>query len=151
MTDDLRALPIEQLLQRIAAAEPGPSAGSSAALATGLAAALLGKVARLSSGHAPEAERWVEQADRLRERALQLAQIDADVVVAMLTDSAAGSTDSISAPERIVDLAAEVADRAARMAADGNPRLRADARTAQWLAEAAVAAGTKIIESNRRV
>ncbi|WP_157683411.1 cyclodeaminase/cyclohydrolase family protein [Microlunatus soli] len=156
---------VGELLARMADRRPGPAAGSAAALAAGLAAALTGKVARLSHRQLADAEGLAERADRLRERAVELADADAAAVVAMITGrgpevdagaSAAGGAGTESGardaavvvPEEIGELAAELADLAKHLAVQGNPRLRADAVAAVRLAESARAIVHEIQRSN---
>lgn len=81
----LPSLPLAGLLTQMSSAKPGPAAGSAAAVTVGLAAALTGKTARLSSGYLPETETLVCAADSARDRALELAGADAAAVTAMLT------------------------------------------------------------------
>ncbi|SEO14910.1 Formiminotetrahydrofolate cyclodeaminase [Actinacidiphila rubida] len=68
-------------LERLAAREPAPGGGAAAALHAAQGAALLGMVARYTTGekygsHADEIERITLAADELRARALQLAEDD---------------------------------------------------------------------------
>lgn len=140
---------VGELLTRMADPRPGPSAGSAAALAAGLAAALIGKIARLSTRRLPDARELAERADRLRGRAVELADADAAAVVAMLArPDAEADPDAIAVPEEIGDLATELGTSARHLAATVNPWLRADALAAQQLAESAVAIIHEIRRSN---
>lgn len=148
------------LLQLMSAAEPGPAAGSAAALTAGLAAALLGKTARLSGEYLDDAGALATAADTLRERAQQLATDDADGVRAMLSGDTqppeaamvpdgTGPPDPNAIPRRIGELATDVPRLATHLATYANPTLLADAHTAGHLAWAARASTEAIIRSNQ--
>jgi methenyltetrahydrofolate cyclohydrolase len=158
---DLSGLPVHALLELMASARPDPAAGSAAALSAALAAALVGKAARLSRRHLDDAERLAEQADDLRGRALRLGQADAEAVASMgakvrpaSQDDARGAAardsvaDAIAVPREIGEVAAEVDRLAALLGEHGNPRLRADAQAAHHLAEAAARSSRAIVRSN---
>ncbi|HLS13042.1 MAG TPA: hypothetical protein VK095_00865 [Beutenbergiaceae bacterium] len=139
------------LLQLMSAAEPGPAAGSAAALTAGLAAALLGKTARLSGEYLDDAGALATAADTLREQAQQLATDDAEGVRAMLSGDTdpTGQPDPSATPRRIGELATDIAGLATHLATYGNPTLLADAHTAGHLARAARAGTEAIIRSNQ--
>lgn len=165
---------LEQLLHAMAGPPSGPAAGTAAATATGMAAALTAKTARRSVRYVAEARTISAHADNLRDRAVQLAAADAEAVAVMVAGSgernrAAGDAegtnpaqhsqpadaskppaDPIATPREIRALAAEVAELAERLAGQGNPRLHADAITAERLAAAAVAGCDAIEASNRK-
>jgi methenyltetrahydrofolate cyclohydrolase len=78
----MREQTIGGFLEQLAARVPAPGGGATAALHVAQGAALLGMVARYSTGdrylaHAAAIERIRDEADRLRRRALQLAEDDA--------------------------------------------------------------------------
>ncbi len=163
---------LEHLLEEMATGT-GPAAGSAAATAAAMAAALVAKTARRSRRHLTDADTLHSRADTLRARAMQLAGADADAVAQMLRGSRtadAGSVpkstrtghasdtpapadspvvDPIATPTAISRLAAQIMDVAAQLAEQGNPRLHADAVTAQHLAQAAVAGCDAILASNQ--
>lgn len=155
--------PLERLLARMATEKSGPAAGSAAASAVGMAAALVAKTARRSHRQLSDAAAISSRADTLLARALQLAEADADAVSGLIAEqagrdsgrSAAASsatrpvTDVNATPDEIGRLAAEVAELAADLSESGNPRLQADAVTAQRLAEAGGAGCAAILSSNR--
>lgn len=143
----LTSQPLEQVLGRMSAMEPGPAAGSAAAITAAIAAALLTKTARLSRQQLPGAQDLARTAEHLRERALELAQADADAVQALLTGGS-GPADPSAIPQRIGDLARELADLATRICADGKESLRADAAAAGHLARAAEETVGAIVASN---
>lgn len=144
---------LEGLLEQMADGRPGPSAGSAAGLAVAMAAALVGKAARLSHRHRADHDALATSADDLRGQALVLADTDARDVRAMLTGTGPGKDDDGGAdpsavPRRIAVLGQQVAELAASLAQSGNPALWADARTAEHLARAAVAGVDAIVRSN---
>jgi methenyltetrahydrofolate cyclohydrolase len=158
---DLSEWTVREVLDRMAAERPDPAAGSAAALAAALGAALVEKAARLSRRHLEDADRLVAQCEALRTRALALAEADASAVAEMSKavrpasyDEARGPAsegtvdDAIAVPREIGELAAEVDRLAAHLGEHGNPRLRADARAAHHLTEAAAATASAIVRSN---
>lgn len=85
---DLREEKISDFLARLADRVPAPGGGASAALHAAQAAALLGMVARYSTGekyatHKPAIERIITETDELRSLALQLAEDDAAAFTAV--------------------------------------------------------------------
>lgn len=124
-----------------------PACGSAAAVTVGLAAALAGKVARRSHAQLPDADQIAGRADELRQRAGELAGADAAAVTAMIHGSGP-APQARSLPVEIGEVAAEVVQLAARLAAHGNPALHADAVGAEHLAQAARAATEAIRASN---
>ena len=106
----LRDETIGDFLDQLAARVPAPGGGASAALHAAQAAALLGMVARYSTGekyagHAAVIERIAAESDGLRARALHLADDDAAAFTAV--------TDAYRLPRDTDD------DKAARTAAIG--------------------------------
>jgi formiminotetrahydrofolate cyclodeaminase len=157
---DLADQSLHDLLGLMASARPDPAAGSAAAVAAALGAALVGKAARLSHRHL-DAEGLADQADGLRMRAMELGEADARVVASMGAkvrpashDDARGSvargsvSDAIAVPREIGEVAAEVSRLAAYLGEHGNPRLHADAEAAHHLAEAATRTAEAIVRSN---
>ena len=116
----------------------------------------------------------VAEAERLRNSAAALIQADAESyrgVVAALRDQAgpgvtsqlpdpdpdperererirAALSEAATIPMEVLGLAAQTARLAARLAADGNPRLRGDAITAALLAEAGARAAAVLVSIN---
>lgn len=143
-----QSLPLADFLQRMSADRPAPAAGSAAAVTAGMAAALLGKAARLSRRQRDDADSLADSSDALRERALELAEADAAAVTAMFSAGGTGPSDPSAVPREIAELAAQVAQLAARLSEHVNPRLHADAVAAQHLAEAARASINTVMRSN---
>src|SRR6266571_3775758 len=144
---DLLELRLGEFLDEVASGDRTPGAGSVAALATALAAGLLGQVARASGAEWHEAGAIAAQAEALRERATRLAEENAKEYVAALTaraesapaseqrDFALGQAFARAAepPLRIAETAADVAQLALVVVRGGDPSLRADAATAAAL------------------
>ncbi|MEA2333386.1 MAG: hypothetical protein QOH58_3524 [Thermoleophilaceae bacterium] len=157
--------PLARLLDLVAAADPAPGAGSSAAVSAALGAALLEMTARLGLASADRAPGIPgdapERAQGLRERALELADRDmssyAPVLDAMRlppTDPAreqrlqAALAEASRTPLEIAELAAEAASLAARVTAASKPAVRGDALAGVLFAEAATVAAASLVEIN---
>ncbi len=123
---------ISDFLARLADRVPAPGGGASAALHAAQAAALLGMVARYSTGekyaeHKLTIERIITETDELRSRALQLADDDAVAFTAV--------TDAYQLPQD-TDAA-----RASRSAAIATALIGAGEPPAEVIAVAQVAVG----------
>jgi formiminotetrahydrofolate cyclodeaminase len=157
--------PLAALLDVVASTDPAPGGGSSAAVAAALAAALLEMSAGLELARERASEEVPkdapEQARRLRERALELADQDLSSYAPVLDalrlpagnpDRAerleAALTEASQAPLAIAEAAAETAGLAARVTAASNPALRGDALAGVLIAEAATAAAAALVEIN---
>lgn len=128
---------ISDFLEQLAAKIPAPGGGATAALHAGQGAALLGMVARYSTGekyraHAAVIDQVRSEADRLRGHALQLAKEDAEAftgvadayklpkatdaekavrslaIAEALVEAAKPPADTIAAAQRLVCLAEEL-------------------------------------------
>lgn len=166
------AQPVGDFLAALAARAPAPAGGSAAALAVALAAGLCAKTARLSARQltAERAEHLMTSAEQILAAAASL--IDADAlayreVIAQTRHAAsrapvssapadpepgagqAGLAAALSAaadvPLRVVELAADVTELAARLAIEGNPALRGDAITGALLAQAGARAAATLV------
>lgn len=124
-----------------------PGAGSSAAAAVGMAAALTEMAARFSDDE-PAAGR----AEALRARALQLGDDDAAAYAAVLGSSgeerAAALSRASDVPLAIADAAREVLALVASMVGRGNPNLRGEVLAAAELAEAGARAAATLVLIN---
>lgn len=158
---DYAAMPLGEFLEATAAAKPAPGGGGAAAVSVALAAALAGMSARLSEDYLAEAPDLAERADRLRERASQLASDDAEAYGGLIAarrlprgepeseDAVRRATEyATDVPLRIAEAAREAAGISARLATDGNPNLRGDAVTAASLAEAAARSAAELAAIN---
>ena len=155
--------PLGRLLGFVAAPDPAPGGGSSAAVAAALSAALLGMVAALEAareGAEVDAE-LAERAHRLRAEALDLADRDLSSYAPVLEAQrlpagdparpdalAAALTEASQTPLAIAENAAEVAELAASVTAVCRPALRGDALAGVLFAEAAATAAASLVEVN---
>jgi formiminotetrahydrofolate cyclodeaminase len=123
---------------------PAPASGSATAVTAALAAALAELTARFADD-----EEAREQAARLRERLLELADEDAEAYAEFM------ETKSESARNRTVDVPLELAEHAAAIAALADRLQRAvsvpvggDAAAAALLARAAAHIAARLVEIN---
>ena len=138
---------LSEVLARMSATEPGPAAGSAAAISAAMAAALVAKTARLSHRQLPDGAEVATSAQKLRERALDLAQADAAGVRAMITGEDPPD-DPSAIPQQIGAIARQVSDLATDVHTRGKASLRADAKAALNLARAAIDTIAAILASN---
>lgn len=149
---------VADFLAAVAAREPAPSAGAVLGVTLAGAAGLAAMAARFAG---PELAELAADADRLRHRLTELADADAAAFGEVLSARAlarheptrqarltAALTAATEVPAEIAGLGTEVLILAARLAADGNPNLAGDARTAARLAHAGVAAATDLVRIN---
>ena len=168
--------PVGEFLGSLSAGHAAPGGGSAAALAVALGASLCAMAARLSAQQLSglDIEFGVTEAERLRDSAASLVQADAVSyrrVVAALREQPgqdpgasghlkdpdaehrrlridAALSEAATIPMELLGLAAQTARLAARLAADGNPRLHGDAITAALLAEAGARAAAVLVSIN---
>jgi methenyltetrahydrofolate cyclohydrolase len=158
-TEELSALPLGEVLERLAARTPAPGGGSAAALACSLAAALVEMAAGFAD--APDAADRRSRAAELRARALELAQRDQlsyEPVLRALGrpaddverpgQLAAARAAAAAAPLAIAQVAADVARRAREAAEGAGRHVIGDCATAAVLAEAACRAAALLVETN---
>jgi methenyltetrahydrofolate cyclohydrolase len=156
-------LTLEEWLAELSGAAIVPAGGSGLAVAVAMAAALVGKVARVSKESWPAAAGVAAQADALLARAKPLGQIDAEAYLSALEarESTAGLTAdrrdweigrayaaAAEPPLEIARIAADVADLAAEVAGQAEPRVRADALAAAELAAAAARGAVSMVAVN---
>ena len=147
---------VGDLVDNVAARTPAPGAGAVTGLVAALSAALAQMVARFSD----DAE-TVAQCARLRRQVEPLADADGAAYERYLeavrlprdTDGRAEQmTATLSAatdvPLEMAEVAAGVAEHAARLARDGNPRLRGDALAGAFVAAAAARAAAALVAIN---
>lgn len=143
-----------RLLEAIASKEPAPASGSASAAVVATAAALLEKCARLSARTWDGSAEAHGLAHSLRLHAEELVEKDVQAYLGYVaaTRSGAGLASALSmtvdVPLEIVRAAAGASELADRLAAHGNPRLRADAVAAAILAGAAAQTATMLIRVN---
>lgn len=153
---------LDAFLDLVAAHKPAPGGGSAAAVTVSLAAALVAMAARYSVGELANADRLVDDADRLRRRAAGLADDDAEaygaVIAAYQADRQSGSADpqevrralrhAADVPLEVAEIGAATAVLAARLAAEGKRDVRGDATVALLLAEAATRSAAHLVTLN---
>ena len=145
----------------MAARQPAPGGGSSAAWACALAAALVEMAAAFApDGGRVEATSLAADARRLRDSALALAERElesyAPVLAALRSDPGperdrrlrAALSQAADAPLAVAGCAAEVAELGLAALTGGSEHLRGDAITGVLLAEAACAAAGRLVAIN---
>jgi len=155
-------LSVRELLDRASAEFPTPGAGSVAALTAALAAGLTEMAAR-SSSRWGEAASVCAQAAVLRERLEELAPANDEAYEHALaalnrpTELNSETRNQVigesleraaAVPLAITEAASDVADLAAYVAQEGDPRLRPDAAAAALLALGAARAAAHLVEIN---
>jgi len=153
--------PVRQFLDQVAARIPAPGGGGAAALTGALAAGLVAMAARFSAAQLPGAGELAGRADQLRHRAAGLVDADAEAYGAVLDAFAVPRTDerrgerirealerAAAIPQEMTEIAAQVAEMAAQLAAAGNPNLRGDSISAALLAEASARSAACLVDIN---
>ena len=157
---------LDQLADRV----PAPGGGAAAALHAAVGAALLGMVARYSTGegyaaHQETISRIITEADELRGIALRLAEADAEAFAAVTdayrmpksteADTAARSVALAQAlvgaawpPAQVIGIAGMVIDLAEALASIGNRNVASDVAAAAEAARAAAATARVNVEIN---
>jgi formiminotetrahydrofolate cyclodeaminase len=166
----MRNRTIKDFLEQLAARVPAPGGGAAAALSAAQGAALVGMVARYSTGekyaeHRETVERIIAESDELRTAALRLAEDDAAAFTAVAdayklpraTDeekaarSAAIAVSLIGAgrpPAAVIALAERVVVLAAELLPIGNPNVISDVAAASEAARAAATTARVNVEIN---
>lgn len=161
---------IGEFLDRLADRVPAPGGGAAAALQAALGAALLGMVARYTTGekyaeHSETIGRVIAEADELRSVALRLAEADAEAFAAVgeayklprSTDEekaarsaaiARATKEAAWPPARLVGVAGMVVDLAEVLAVIGNRNVVSDVAAAAQAASAAAATARVNVEVN---
>jgi formiminotetrahydrofolate cyclodeaminase len=140
--------PLGEFLDAVAEATPAPGGGSSAAVAAGLAAALVEMAAQIAS-----AQEAAAGARALRARALKLAEEELSSYAPVLeARTAAERMAALAAasepPTAVAETAAEVAELGLEVASAASAAVRGDALTGVVLAEAAASAAVRLVEIN---
>jgi glutamate formiminotransferase/formiminotetrahydrofolate cyclodeaminase len=167
--DELLALPLGELLARLASDAPAPAGGALAAIAAAGAAAMVEMGANLTRARERYAAYWPEMEvvrDRAQQLRMQLVELVAEdgrayagVIEALRLpqDTDAGRRERQAAldaatlaaagpPGRVLAAAAELAELAAAVAERGNVNLVGDATTAAVIAESAGRAAAMLVE-----
>jgi len=152
-----------RFLDQVSSKQPAPGGGAAAAVTVAMAAGLVGMAARFAVDHLADATDIVSCAEVLRRRVAPLAQTDADAYRGYLAATRlprepkpearrrqirAALSRAADVPLTVAEIAADVADLAAVLAAGGNPNLRGDAVTAALLAEAGARSAACLVEIN---
>jgi methenyltetrahydrofolate cyclohydrolase len=145
---DLTEQSLEEFLDSVGEDTPAPGGGTSSAVTTALAAALVEMAARLA--HDDEA---ADAARGMRGDALRLAEQEltsyAPVLEAETPADRATALDGASEPPaQIVETAASVAELGVKVAGSSSPAVRGDALTGVILAESAAAAAARLVQTN---
>jgi formiminotetrahydrofolate cyclodeaminase len=162
--DRLLDQPLSEVLDRVAAATPAPGGGSSAAVVCAVAAGLVQMVAGFTLAHDAEDDEMRaihDRAERLRAEAAELAELELHAYAPVLEAMGrsrddpgrahaidAALSEAAESPLAIARAAAAVAELAAQAVRRSRPHLRGDAITGVLLAEAAVAAATRLAVIN---
>jgi formiminotetrahydrofolate cyclodeaminase len=161
--DDLLDLRLRDVLERVAAPDPAPGAGTVLALTAALAAGVLSMAARASRDDWPEAAGIAAQAEQLRTRAEPLAARDAETYQAALSalETTAGLdpdhrdweigrafAKAAEAPLELVRVSSDVAELSRQVAVRADARLRPDALAAASLAAACARGAAELVAAN---
>jgi formiminotetrahydrofolate cyclodeaminase len=161
----MRDTTIVDFLSTLADRVPAPGGGATAALHAAQAAALLGMVARYTTGekyaeHAETVTRMITETDEARTRALELAEHDTAAFTAV-TDAyrlpkgeertlaiAAALVDAAEPPAEVAELASRLVGLCETLLPIGNPNLLTDVAAAAEAARAAIATARVNVEVN---
>ena len=162
--DSFLDVPVRGFLDQLAARTPAPGGGVAAAVTGAMAAGLVAMAARFSATRLPGAGELADQADELRRRLDQLADMDARAYAAVLDAGRQPGDDgqrrermreallgAAHVPLEIAGIGVEVAVMAARLAEAGNPNLRGDAVTGAVLAVASARSAACLVDINVRL
>ena len=153
--------PVRGFLDQLAARTPAPGGGGAAAVTGAMAAGLVAMAARFSATRLPGAGELADEADGLRRRLAQLADMDARAYAAVLEAFRLPAEDgqrearrrealrgAALVPLEIAGIGARVAAMAAQVAEAGNPNLRGDAVTGAVLAAASARSAACLVDIN---
>jgi methenyltetrahydrofolate cyclohydrolase len=149
--------PVRGFLDQLAARTPAPGGGVAAAVTGAMAAGLVAMAARFSARQLPEAGLsgagdLADQADELRHRLDQLADMDARAYAAVLEAGPGQRREALLGaalvPLEIAGIGARVAAMAVPVAKAGNPNLRGDAVTGAVLAAASARSAACLVDIN---
>ena len=150
-------------LDLVAERTPAPGGGAVAAISLSLAAGLVSMAARFTAPGGDPDPPVAVQAERLRLRAAELADIDAAAygsVIGAYARSPAVDRESrrdrirsalreaTEIPLEMTEIGAQIIVLAASLVEQGNPNLRGDARTALLLAQASVGSAAALVGIN---
>jgi formiminotetrahydrofolate cyclodeaminase len=140
---------LKEFLDAVPARTPAPGGGAVAAIAASLAAGLTAMAARFAPDEWERRAEIVGRAEELRARVEPLADADAEAYGAFLATRTAENLERIIAiPLELTEVAAEIAELAALVAAEGNPNVTGDAAAGADLAAAASSVGARLVRIN---
>ena len=138
---------MHDFLEAVPARTPAPGGGAVAAIALSLACGLTAMAARFAPEDWERRAEVVARAEELRAAAQPLADADAAAYAQYLRDRT--DPDAVVAiPFELARIAAETAELAALVAAEGNPNLRGDAAAGADLAAAAATMAARLVAIN---
>jgi formiminotetrahydrofolate cyclodeaminase len=144
--------PVRGFLDQLAARTPTPGGGGAAAATGAMAAGLVAMAARFSATQLPGAGELADQADKLRRRLAQLADLDAQAYAAVLASRGPERKEALLGaamiPLEIAAIGVRVARLAVPVAEAGNPNLRGDAVTGAVLAAASARSAACLVDIN---
>jgi formiminotetrahydrofolate cyclodeaminase len=142
---------LKEFLDAVPARTPAPGGGAVAAVALSLAAGLTAMAARFAADDWELRAEIVGRAEALRARVEPLADADADAYGVFMAERTDENLERIVAiPFELVEIAADVAELAAAVAADGNPNVSGDAAAGADLAAAVASIAARLVDINAR-
>jgi formiminotetrahydrofolate cyclodeaminase len=148
-SESFLGLDLKEFLDAVPARTPAPGGGAVAAIAASLAAGLTAMAARFAPDGWDRRAEVVGRAEELRARVEPLADADAAAYAAFMDARTEETVERIvSIPHEIALVAAEVAELAALVAAEGNPNVRGDAAAGSDLAAAAASIAARLVAIN---
>ena len=140
---------LKEFLDAVPARTPAPGGGAVAAIAASLAAGLTAMAARFASEEWERRAEIVGRAEELRARVEPLADADAEAYGAYMAARTDENVERIVAiPFELAEVAAEIAELAALVAAEGNPNVTGDAAAGADLAAAVASVGARLVRIN---
>jgi formiminotetrahydrofolate cyclodeaminase len=140
---------LKEFLDAVPARTPAPGGGAVAAVAASLAAGLTAMAARFAPEEWERRAEVVGRAEELRARIEPLADADAAAYGAFMSARTQENVERIVAiPFELAEMAAEVAELAALVAADGNPNVSGDAAAGADLAAAVASIAARLVVIN---
>ena len=130
---------------------PAPGGGAVAAVVASLAAGLTAMAARFAPDEWESRATVVGRAEELRARVEPLADADAEAYGAFMAEPSDENVERIvTIPFELAESAAEIAELAALVAAEGNPNVSGDASAGADLAAAAASVAARLVAINAR-
>lgn len=140
---------LKEFLDAVSARTPAPGGGPVAAIAASLAAGLTAMAARFAPDEWERRAEVVGRAEELRARVEPLADADAEAYEAFMSERSEENVErTIAIPFEVAEAAAEVAELAALVAAEGNPNVSGDAAAGADLAAAAASISARMVAIN---